>query len=82
MHKYPDNLPDIEYQILSTLFNSYQKGCNVKDLIEELDLSKQLIGVRAKNLEELGLVTRTWSENGRFIKITNKAIDQYFDRTN
>mgnify|MGYP004607300439 CR=1 FL=1 len=80
--KNPDNLPDIEYQILSTLFNSYQKGCNVKDLIEELDLSKQLIGVRAKNLEELGLVTRTRSENGRFIKITNKAIDQYFDRTN
>lgn len=66
----------IDYNILKTL-NSFSNGAFIKDICEELDISPQLIGKRAKNLENKGLIKRSKLNNNRFLVITEKATVDY-----
>lgn len=66
-----------DYTILK-LLNSSSQEMSVVEMCEELDLSPQLIGIRAKSLEQDGFVIRTKSMGRRFLKITEKAKKHFF----
>jgi len=72
-------LPGTELGILQTLGNNHE-SMRAGEIAEELDCSHQLIGRRAKNLEERQLVNRALDEDGRRIySITDLAKQSYFD---
>lgn len=72
-------LPPIEYSILYELNNS-ETPPRAKEIAEELDCSYQLIGAKAKKLDEnKGLINREWDEYSRRIYIlTENALKDYF----
>jgi hypothetical protein len=72
-------LPAIELSILSEI-NKAEKDLRPKEIAEELDCSHQLIGWKAKKLDEdKELIVRVDLENGkRVYRLTEKARDDYF----
>jgi len=72
-------LPGTELGILLTL-EATDGAMRAGEIAEELDCSHQLIGRRAKNLEERRLVRRSLDDSGRRIyAITDLAKQNYFD---
>lgn len=72
-------LPGTELGILMTL-ETTNEVMRAGEIAEELDCSHQLIGRRAKNLEERQLVTRSLDNDGRRVYgITDLAKQNYFD---
>jgi DNA-binding MarR family transcriptional regulator len=72
-------LPKTELGILQTLESSGE-SMRAGDIAEELDCSHQLIGRRAKNLEERKLVDRSLGDDGRRnYALTELAKHSYFD---
>lgn len=72
-------LPKTELGILQTLEASGE-SMRAKEIAEELDCSHQLVGWRAKYLEERKLVDRTLDPEGkRTYAITDLAKTSYFD---
>ncbi|WP_412163745.1 hypothetical protein [Curtobacterium flaccumfaciens] len=71
-------LPAVELGILQTL-DSEDRALNPSDVAAELDCSYQLIGRRAKNLDERGLIERTEDSTSRRIYLpTGLAKTIYF----
>lgn len=74
-------LPRTELGILQTL-DSTDHPMRPGEIAEELDCSHQLVGRRAKNLEERKLVSRDTSDDGRrSYSLTELAKKSYFDGT-
>lgn len=72
-------LPSTELGILVALDHT-DGAMRPGDIAEELDCSHQLVGRRAKNLEERQLVDRSTDEEGRRIySLTELAKKSYFD---
>lgn len=73
-------LPPIELSILYEI-NKTEKPLKAKEIAEELDCSYQLIGKRAKKLnEEKELIFRIKVEGNKVVyKLTEKAKDDYFN---
>ncbi len=72
-------LPSTELGILQTLETTHE-AMRAGEIAEELDCSHQLIGRRAKNLEERQLVYRNHDDAGkRVYSITELARQNYFD---
>jgi DNA-binding MarR family transcriptional regulator len=70
-----------ELGILKTL-NFEKKPLYAGEIAEELDCSYQLVGKRAKNLSEQGLVTREKNDdNRREFMLTDDAKNAYFSAT-
>ena len=71
-------LPEIEIGIMHEMHKT-EKPMKAKEIAEELDCSYQLIGKRAKKLDEtLGLVARQGESAQRVYSLTNKAKQDYF----
>ena len=71
-------LPEINFGILYEL-NKKSDPLRAKEIAEELDCSYQLIGKRAKKLdEEKGLIKREKKNNTRYYQLTEKAKQTYF----
>lgn len=72
-------LHPIEYSILHEL-NKFERPLRAKEIAEELDCSHQLIGQKAKILDEdKNLLERYNDKSGnRVYKLTNKALITYF----
>lgn len=73
-------LPVVELGIIYEIHKS-EKSLKPKEIAEELDCSHQLIGQRAKKLDEKNLVVRDGEPGRRFYRLTDKAIDDYFTGT-
>ncbi len=74
-------LPRTELGILQTL-DSTDHPMRPGEIAEELDCSHQLVGRRAKNLEERKLVSRDTGDDGRrSYSLTELAKKSYFDGT-
>lgn len=74
-------LPDVELGILYEIHKS-EKPLKPKEIAEELDCSHQLVGWRAKKLDEVkGLVSREGETGQRVYNLTDKAKDDYFPET-
>ena len=72
-------LPRTELGILQTL-DTTEHPMRAGEIAEEMDCSHQLIGRRAKNLEERQLVSRDTGEDGRrSYALTELAKKSYFD---
>lgn len=72
-------LPSVELQILHTVHFASEE-LNPQAIASELDCSHQLVGRRAKNLNERGLVTRDFdSSNRRIYQATDLANSVYFN---
>lgn len=76
-------LPNIEYTILYEI-NKAGNPLRPKEIAEELDCSHQLIGKKAKILDEnRGLLTRSTDSSGnRLYSLTSKSIEIYFSKDN
>lgn len=71
-------LPDVELGILYEIHKS-DKPLKPKEIAEELDCSHQLIGRRAKKLDEAkGLISREGETGQRVYKLTERAKEDYF----
>ncbi|WP_287982058.1 helix-turn-helix domain-containing protein [Acidiphilium sp.] len=71
-------LPTTELGILETLYTENREMLT-SEIAVELDCSYQLIGKRARNLAERGLVTREKNDsNRRILSLTRSALDEYF----
>lgn len=70
-------LPAVELGILHSL-NSEGKALRPSDVAGELDCSYQLVGKRAKHLDDRGLVYRTYEGNQRMYTPTELAKQVYF----
>lgn len=74
-------LPDVELGIIYEIHKS-EKPLKPKEIAEELDCSHQLVGWRAKKLDESkGLISREGEPGQRVYKLTNRAKDDYFPET-
>jgi DNA-binding MarR family transcriptional regulator len=74
-------LPRTELGILQTL-EIAETPMRAGEIAEELDCSYQLIGKRARNLEDRQLVTRDLDDEGkRSFSLTDLARSSYFDPT-
>ncbi|WP_416676951.1 winged helix-turn-helix domain-containing protein [Egbenema bharatensis] len=74
-------LPDIERGMIYEIHKA-EKSLKPKEIAEELDCSHQLIGRRAKRLDEnLGLLIREGEGTRRVYKLTKKAENDYFSGT-
>lgn len=72
-------LPSVELGILHTLKSSSEPP-NASDVAAELDCSYQLIGRRAKHLDERGLLDRSEDgKNRRIYRATELAQSVYFE---
>jgi len=73
-------LPDVELGILYEVHKS-EKPLKPKEIAEELDCSHQLIGWRAKKLDETkGLISREGETGQRVYKLTDRAREDYFPK--
>lgn len=70
-----------ELGILSALSGA-EDSLKPKDIALELDCSYQLVGRRAKGLEERDLILREFDANQRIYRITDVAKTAYFSDTN
>lgn len=71
-------LPDVELGILYEIHKS-EKPLKPKEIAEELDCSHQLIGWRAKKLDETkGLISREGEVGQRVYKLTDRGKEDYF----
>ena len=71
-------LPDVELGILYEIHKS-EKLLKPKEIAEELDCSHQLVGWRAKKLDETkGLILREGETGQRVYKLTDRAREDYF----
>lgn len=70
-------LPAVELGILHSL-NSEGKSLRPSDVAGELDCSYQLVGKRAKHLDDRGLVHRSYDGNKRMYTPTELAKQVYF----
>ncbi|WP_204151084.1 MarR family transcriptional regulator [Leptolyngbya sp. CCY15150] len=71
-------LPDVELGILYEIHKS-ENSPKPKEIAEELDCSHQLVGWRAKKLDEVrGLISRESETGQRVYKLTDKAKEDYF----
>ena len=74
-------LPPTELGIIATL-NAEDRRLFAKDIASELDCSYQLVGKRAKILDERGLVERNaFLQGRRTFEITDRARELYFTAT-
>ena len=72
-------LPATELGILEALYVE-EREMVAAEIAGELDCSYQLIGKRARNLDERGLVDRERNDKGRRIfQLTDEARNEYFD---
>jgi hypothetical protein len=79
-------LPDVELGILHEIHKheiyKSEKFLRPKEIAEELDCSYQLIGRRAKSLDESkGLISREDESGQKVYKLTNTAKNDYFPET-
>jgi hypothetical protein len=72
-------LPQVELGILQTL-GAEKRDLSASEVAEELDCSYQLVGKRAKNLDDRGLLARHYDSNRRVYRPTELAEQVYFDR--
>ena len=71
-------LPDVELGILYEIHKS-EKSLKPKEIAEELDCSHQLVGSRAKKLDESkGLISREDESGQRVYRLTKRAKNDYF----
>lgn len=70
-------LERVDLNILAAL-EAEELPLRPKDIAEELDCSHQLVGRRAKGLEERELIIRTFDGNQRIYEITGTARSAYF----
>ena len=70
-------LPQTELGILQTL-HTESSPLRPGFIAAELDCSYQLVGKRARNLNELGLIEKTYNQNLPFYKIEQRAEEAYF----
>lgn len=74
-------LPDVELGILYEIHKS-EKSLKPKEIAEELDCSHQLVGSRAKKLDESkGLISREDESGQRVYRLTKRAKNDYFPET-
>lgn len=75
-------LPEVELGILHEIHKS-DKSLRAKEIAEELDCSYQLIGRRAKKLDEsMGLISREDEAGQKVVyKLTENAKNEYFPET-
>lgn len=72
-------LPKTELGIIQTL-GSFSEPLRAGEIAEELDCSHQLVGRRAKNLEERKLIIRSFGDdNKRNFSLTDLARDSYLN---
>ena len=80
-------LPVVDLGILHEIhkheiYNKSEKFLKPKEIAEELDCSYQLIGRRAKNLDESkGLISREEESGQKVYKLTDAAKNDYFPET-
>jgi DNA-binding MarR family transcriptional regulator len=70
-------LPHTELGILQAL-HTENSPLRPNVIAAELDCSYQLVGKRARNLDELGLIRRSTIQNQRFYELDKKAEEAYF----
>lgn len=70
-------LPETELGIMDTLYVDDDLGAS--EIAGELDCSYQLVGKRAKIMEDRGLVKRRMENRRRRFKLTQKARSEYFE---
>ncbi len=74
-------LPEVELGILYEIHKS-EKSLKPKEIAEELDCSHQLVGRRAKKLDESkGLIFRDDESGQRVYRLTDKAKNDYYPET-
>ena len=72
-------LPNIEYSILFEL-NKAPNGVFARDIAEELDVSYQLVGKRAKRMDNVKHLIQRKHVKGRALYIiTEEAKNKYFN---
>lgn len=74
-------LPQMELDILQTL-HTQSEPLRPNYIAAELDCSYQLVGKRAKNLDEMGLIERSSNQGLRFYTIRDIAENTYFSNEN
>jgi DNA-binding MarR family transcriptional regulator len=71
-------LPPSELGILETLYNE-NRDLMAAEIAADLDCSYQLVGRRGKIMEGKGLVNRSMQQNRRRFRITEQAVEEYFN---